>query len=433
MSNFRKTIISNAEKQFLIKNLRESTRLDGRAFNTIRDLKIEFGKDWGCCNVSLGKTKVLAQVTCDLQEPKSNRPSEGTLNINLELNPMADPSFEAGRQSDLSAQLNRLLEKCLKDSKAIDLESLCIQMKKRVWSLRIDLNVLNHDGNILDCASIAALAALSHFRRPDVTSDGVEFKIHSIEERDPIPIVVYHYPVYITYAIFSGGDFLVVDPTLLEEGVAEAFLSIGLNSYDELCGLHLGGKAQLSTNVILEITNKATKHACGIINLIKKGVELDTKKKLSAKETGFHKGNLKETNDSLSKLSISLDHWTTTKTSKKKKKSLKLNTVEEINNDCRMECDDINQPNHEVIRDLGVQTTELVHKGTKGEWIIIDSDSEEGANPNSSQNDIIFVETSKVETIKVQGSDSEEENVIIVCESNQEKNVSKSPKKKKAT
>lgn len=78
------------------------------------------------------KRSVLAQVSCEVQQPKSTRPSEGILNINLELTPMGAPNFEAGRQSDVSIQLNRLLEKCLKDSKAIDLESLCIKLNEKV-------------------------------------------------------------------------------------------------------------------------------------------------------------------------------------------------------------------------------------------------------------------------------------------------------------
>lgn len=69
----------------------------------------------------------------------------------------------------------------------------------------MDINVLNHEGNILDCSSIAALGALAHFRRPDVTCDGEEFIIHPLQQRDPIPTVIHHYPVCITYAIFNGG------------------------------------------------------------------------------------------------------------------------------------------------------------------------------------------------------------------------------------
>lgn len=78
--------------------------------------------------------RVLAQVSCEIQQPKASRPSEGILNINLELTPLGAPNFEAGRQSELSVQLNRLLEKGLKDSKAVDLESLCIKVNEKVKS-----------------------------------------------------------------------------------------------------------------------------------------------------------------------------------------------------------------------------------------------------------------------------------------------------------
>lgn len=79
--------------------------------------------------------------------------------------------------------------------------------------------------------------------------------------------------------IITCSDHIIADPTLLEEGVAEAFLSIGLNAYKELCGLHLGGKAQLSTSVILETTNKAARRACQVIEMIKTQVEQDTANK----------------------------------------------------------------------------------------------------------------------------------------------------------
>lgn len=164
---------------------------------------------------------MLAQVSCEIQQPKSSRPNEGLININVELSPMGAPQFEPGRQSELSVHLNRMLEKCLKDSKAVDLESLCIKLYEKVyfklrwkklllnivllqvWALRLDINILNNEGNILDCASIAALTALAHFRRPDVTSEGESVVIHSLRERDPIPTVVHHYPLCITYAVFN--------------------------------------------------------------------------------------------------------------------------------------------------------------------------------------------------------------------------------------
>ena len=38
--------------------------------------------------------------------------------------------------------------------------------------IRLDIHVQNHEGNVADCAGVAGLAALAHFKRPDVTLEG---------------------------------------------------------------------------------------------------------------------------------------------------------------------------------------------------------------------------------------------------------------------
>lgn len=118
---------------------------------------------------------------------------------------MCAPQFEANRPTELSVQVNRILERAYKDSRCVDLESLCIVAEEKVWNLRVDVNVLNHEGNIIDCSSIAVLTALSHFKRPDVTQAGDEVIIHTYAEKDPIPIVLHHRPVCISYAMFKDG------------------------------------------------------------------------------------------------------------------------------------------------------------------------------------------------------------------------------------
>lgn len=75
----------------------------------------------------------------------------------------------------------------------------CIQ----VWNLRIDVNIINHDGNLVDCASVATLAALMHFHRPDVTSTGEEVIIHPASEKDFLPLTLFHYPVCISFITFK--------------------------------------------------------------------------------------------------------------------------------------------------------------------------------------------------------------------------------------
>ncbi|XP_067000313.2 exosome complex component RRP45 [Anabrus simplex] len=279
-------ILSNCEKAFILKAISENKRLDGRQHDEFRKLQIHFGSDWGCCQITLGQTKVLAQVSCEVQQPKPTRPNEGLLLLYVELSPMGAPHFEVG-QSDLGVQLNRLLEKCIKDSRCLDLESLCITAEEKVWAVRVDINVLNHEGNLVDAASIAALTALAHFRRPDVTTTGDQTIIHDPSERDPIPLSLHHHPVCITYAIFNKGENVIADPSAIEERVSEAQIVFGVNAYRELCGLHLGGSALATPQLVLKCAVRASKRALEVVQTIKHALEQDNEARLAGKDVGF--------------------------------------------------------------------------------------------------------------------------------------------------
>ncbi|KAH0563544.1 hypothetical protein KQX54_016258 [Cotesia glomerata] len=76
---------------------------------------------------------------------------------------LAAAHFEVGRQSEVGVALTRQLERCFKDSRCLDKEYLFIVADKKVWNVRVDMNVINHDGSLVDCASIVTLVALSHF------------------------------------------------------------------------------------------------------------------------------------------------------------------------------------------------------------------------------------------------------------------------------
>ena len=83
------------------------------------------------------------------------------------------------------------------------MESLCVVADEKVWCVRLDVQILSHCGNAADAASAAGLAALCHFRRPDVTLRGDEVTVHPPSERDPIPLAVHHHPVCSTFAFFN--------------------------------------------------------------------------------------------------------------------------------------------------------------------------------------------------------------------------------------
>lgn len=146
----RETPLSNCEKSFVEKAILEKIRVDKRELSEFRSLGIAFGREYGSVICSLGETRAFAQVSCEVSTPKASRPNEGTIFINVEMGPMAAPHFEIGFPlSDLCIQVNRVLERTLRESRCVDLESLCIIAEEKVWNLRVDISVLNHEGNVM--------------------------------------------------------------------------------------------------------------------------------------------------------------------------------------------------------------------------------------------------------------------------------------------
>lgn len=254
--------------------------MDGRKFNEFRNLNIHFGAEWGCALVSLGETKVLAQVSCEITQPRATRPAEGTLFVNVN-------SGQEKRSSEHIVLLTRNLERALKESRCVDLESLCIKAEEKVWRIRVDVNVLNHEGNLIDCASVAALAALAHFKRPDVTTNGDEITVHKHYERDPIPIVLHHHPVCVSYSVYENGSIVIADPSLLEERRSEANVVFGINAYRELCGLHFGGITLASLELLLKCANDGAKRARTVVKQIRETLDADEKRRTNGEPVGF--------------------------------------------------------------------------------------------------------------------------------------------------
>ena len=118
--------ISTNERTFILQALKEGLRLDGRALDAFRSLDIAFGPDYGSIHLSLGATKVFATVSGEIVRPFPESPNEGLLLFSTEMSPVATAKREMGRASEEEMLINRLLERCLKRSRAVDTEGLCI-------------------------------------------------------------------------------------------------------------------------------------------------------------------------------------------------------------------------------------------------------------------------------------------------------------------
>ncbi|RLN08780.1 protein RRP45A-like isoform X2 [Panicum miliaceum] len=270
------------EREFIESALQSDLRVDGRHSFDFRKLKISFGREDGSSEVQLGETHVLGYVTAQLVQPYRDRPNEGTLAIFTEFSPMADPAFESGRPGESAIELGRVIDRGLRESRAVDMESLCVVAGKQVWSVRVDLHILDNGGNLIDAANIAALAALSTFRRPECTvggDDGQQVIVHDPEVRDPLPLTIHHMPIAVTFAYFGEGNIVVVDPTYKEEAVVGGRMTATINSNGDICAIQKAGGEGVMSSVVMQCLRIASVKAADITSKIKKAVDSYTTEK----------------------------------------------------------------------------------------------------------------------------------------------------------
>ncbi|KAM7221441.1 exoribonuclease [Rhypophila decipiens] len=233
------------EKTFVLQALQEKLRLDGREFDQYRPLELTFGEEYGVAEVSLGKTKVLAKASAEVTVPYPDRPLDGVFQISTELSPMASPAFEVNRPTETEVLLSRLLEKTVRRSGALDTESLCLVAGQKCWSVRVDVHVLSHDGNLIDACCFAVVAALRHFKKADTSIEGGVLTVYTPAEREPVPLGWLHSPFCVTWSFFGEeGDIAILDATRAEEQVRVGSCTISLNRHGEICQIaKLGGTA----------------------------------------------------------------------------------------------------------------------------------------------------------------------------------------------
>jgi exosome complex component RRP45 len=157
------------------------------------------------CEVSFGETQVAAAVTGEIVAPFPDKASEGFLLFSTEI---------SDNKNITHSEISRYLERTIRHSDALDLESLCIIGGEKVWQVRCQLHVLDTSGgNILDVAMLAAMGALRAFRRPDISVVSVpvgtglqlssKIVLHHSDDREPLPLALQHTPLSLTLGIFK--------------------------------------------------------------------------------------------------------------------------------------------------------------------------------------------------------------------------------------
>jgi exosome complex component RRP42 len=245
-------VISEIKKDFIYNLLLKGERVDGRTFDQYREISIQrdvIRKAEGSALVKIGSSQVLVGVKMQPGEPFQDSPNRGVIITNAELVPLASPSFEPGPPNEVGIELARLVDRGVRESKAVDLEALCIIPGKQVWIIFIDVHILDDCGNILDAASLGAIAALMSTKVPAARYGLGEDYILPIRD---IPIA--------TTAI-EFNDVLMFDPGVDEEAIANTRLTIISTMNGNICGSQKSGTGMLKPEQVYRIIDIACEKA----------------------------------------------------------------------------------------------------------------------------------------------------------------------------
>jgi exosome complex component RRP42 len=162
---------------------------------------------------------------------------------------LASPTFEPGPPNEVGIELARLVDRGVRESKAVDLEKLCIIPGKQVWVIFIDVHILDDCGNIMDASSLGAIAALLTTRVP-ASRFGLG-EDYSLPVND-VPIA--------TTAI-EFGDVLMFDPDVDEESIANTKLTVISTADGSICGMQKSGPGMLTPEQAYRIVDIACQKA----------------------------------------------------------------------------------------------------------------------------------------------------------------------------
>jgi len=241
--------------------IEKGKRLDDRGLLDTREIKIEQGlieRAEGSARVFLGQTEILVGVKVETGEPFPDTPNEGVMTVNAELVPIASPDYEAGPPNEDSIELARVVDRGIRESKAVDNEKLCIEPGKKVFVVFVDVYVLNQDGNLIDASAIAAMAALLNTKMPNYEVKDGEVKL----KQGYTPLPVKNHPVTVT--IGKINNKLIVDPGLEEEQVMDSRISMAIDDEGHICAVQKGGSSYFTPQQILEASKIAQEKAVEI-------------------------------------------------------------------------------------------------------------------------------------------------------------------------
>ena len=226
-----RTTILEYDVARIVELAKEGKRLDGRKLDEMRPISIETDiseNAEGSAKVKLGLTEVIAGTKMLPSQPYPDSRDEGSISVNAELLPLANPEYEFGPPSIDQVVFSRVVDRGIRESKSMDLKSLCIREGELAWTTFIDYYAINADGNLIDAGAIASLIAVMRTKIPKLDENDKVIK----HEFDGM-LKLRRLPLQTTYVKIAGK--IMLDPTYIEEKAADAKFSVATTEDGYLC------------------------------------------------------------------------------------------------------------------------------------------------------------------------------------------------------
>jgi len=222
--------VSNLSKEYIKKMFSEGKRFDGRKLFDYRKIELSYdvsNKAEGSARVKIGNTDVIVGVKLAIGEPYADSPDKGNLTVSSDLLPLASPRFESGPPDFPGIELPRLVDRAVRESGMIDLKKLVVKEGEKVWTVMIDIYPINDDGNLIDAATIGALAALKKAKMPILNDN---FKIdYDKKPKEELPLNEGISPI--SFSFYKLGNTILFDPNREEEEACETRITFGLSKW----------------------------------------------------------------------------------------------------------------------------------------------------------------------------------------------------------
>ncbi len=213
-------ILDTIKGTYIRSMLKEGKRQDLRALDQFRDIKLRAGvieHAEGSAQADVGDTRVVVGIKMMPDEAMPDTPDQGNLITNAELLQLAYEDYEPGPPSPESVELARVVDRGIRAANCIDLASLVLEDKK-VWSIFIDIYVLNYGGNLFDASYLAAMAALLSAKVPHYSDGAADHR------RRDTSLKINGIVASTTFGKIDGR--LLLDMDLNEERIADTRLTI---------------------------------------------------------------------------------------------------------------------------------------------------------------------------------------------------------------